>query len=62
LPAALRHYPELAESGRLTLVQSFSCVRLVLWDEARHRLISFRELQTDHRACAHVPFSTSSTP
>ena len=62
LPAALRHYPELAESGRLTLVQSFSCVRLVLWDEARRRLISFRELQTDHRACAHVPFSTSSTP
>jgi omega-6 fatty acid desaturase (delta-12 desaturase) len=45
LPAALRHYPELAESGRLTLVQSFSCVRLVLWDEARRRLISFRELQ-----------------
>jgi hypothetical protein len=37
-------------------------VRLVLWDEARRRLISFRELQTDHRACAHVPFSTSSTP
>jgi hypothetical protein len=25
------------------LLQSLACVRLSLWDEARHRLISFRE-------------------
>jgi acyl-lipid omega-6 desaturase (Delta-12 desaturase) len=49
LPAALRDYPALAASGRLTLAQSFSCVRLVLWDETRRRLISFREL-TAHGA------------
>ena len=45
LPAALRDCPEFAEIGRLTLGRSFSCVRLVLWDETKHRLISFRELK-----------------
>lgn len=46
LPLALRQHPGLAETGRLTLGQSFSCVRLVLWDETARRLISFRELRT----------------
>jgi omega-6 fatty acid desaturase (delta-12 desaturase) len=46
LPLALRRHPELANIGRLTLVQSILCVRLVLWDEAARRLISFRELRT----------------
>ena len=44
LPQVLRNHPELKGIGRLTLLQSFSCVRLVLWDEGRRRLISFREL------------------
>jgi acyl-lipid omega-6 desaturase (Delta-12 desaturase) len=43
LPAALNARPELAPLGRLTLKQSLACVRLVLWDEERRRLISFRE-------------------
>jgi omega-6 fatty acid desaturase (delta-12 desaturase) len=42
----LRDHPELSSAGRLTLVQSFACVRLALWDETRRRLISFRELRT----------------
>ena len=46
LPLILRHHPELAKIGRLTLAQSFACVRLVLWDETARRLISFRELRT----------------
>jgi acyl-lipid omega-6 desaturase (Delta-12 desaturase) len=46
LPLALRHHPDLANVGRLTLGQSLLCVRLVLWDEAARRLISFRELRT----------------
>jgi acyl-lipid omega-6 desaturase (Delta-12 desaturase) len=46
LPLALRHHPDLANVGRLTLGQSLSCVRLVLWDETARRLISFRELRT----------------
>ena len=47
LPQVLRHHPELAEAGRLTLAQSFRCVRLTLWDERRKRLISFREMRQD---------------
>jgi acyl-lipid omega-6 desaturase (Delta-12 desaturase) len=43
LPATLREFPELASIGRLTLSQSLACVRLVLWDEQRRTLISFRE-------------------
>ena len=50
LPLALRQHPDLANVGRLTLVQSLACVRLVLWDETAHRLISFRELRTRLRA------------
>lgn len=45
LPRVLRDHPELEGIGRLTLAQSLSCVRLVLWDEAGRRLISFRELR-----------------
>lgn len=45
LPHVLRDHPELKAVGRLTLMQSFGCVRLVLWDEGRQRLISFKELR-----------------
>jgi acyl-lipid omega-6 desaturase (Delta-12 desaturase) len=44
LPLVLRDYPGLSGIGRITLVQSFRCVRLVLWDEGQHRLVSFREV------------------
>jgi omega-6 fatty acid desaturase (delta-12 desaturase) len=44
LPEVLREHPELAAVGRLTLAQSIRCVRLVLWDEGRRRLISFKEM------------------
>ena len=43
LPLVLRDYPDLRGIGRITLVQSLKCVRLVLWDEGQQRLISFRE-------------------
>lgn len=46
LPRVLRDHPELAAVGRLTLLQSLQCVRLVLWDEARQQMISFRELRS----------------
>jgi omega-6 fatty acid desaturase (delta-12 desaturase) len=45
LQEVLRDHPELREVGRLTLLQSFKCVRLVLWDEESRRLISFKELR-----------------
>ena len=43
LPRVLGDHPELADIGRLSLGESLRCVRLVLWDEARRKLISFRE-------------------
>lgn len=43
LREVLRDHPELGEVGRLTLWQSFRCVRLVLWDEEKRRMVSFRE-------------------
>jgi omega-6 fatty acid desaturase (delta-12 desaturase) len=48
LQRVLRDHPEFAGVGRLTLLQSFGCVRLVLWDETRQRLISFREMHRRH--------------
>jgi omega-6 fatty acid desaturase (delta-12 desaturase) len=43
LPRALRDHPELRNISKLTLRESFRCVRLALWDENRRRLVSFRE-------------------
>jgi omega-6 fatty acid desaturase (delta-12 desaturase) len=51
LPLVLRDHPSLDGIGRLTLVQSIRCVRLVLWDEGRQRLVSFREMR---RNCAQL--------
>jgi omega-6 fatty acid desaturase (delta-12 desaturase) len=45
LHQVLKDHPELREMGRLTLWDSFKCVNLALWCEARKRMISFRELQ-----------------
>ncbi|MGB8044051.1 MAG: fatty acid desaturase, partial [Pseudolabrys sp.] len=49
LPRVLRDHPELREIGRLTLFQSFRCVRLVLWDEVQQRLVSFRDARASNR-------------
>jgi omega-6 fatty acid desaturase (delta-12 desaturase) len=43
LPQELRDHPKQRDVSRLTLLQSFRCVRLVLWDETRRRLVSFRD-------------------
>jgi omega-6 fatty acid desaturase (delta-12 desaturase) len=43
LSQVLRDYPALANVRRLTLLESFRCVKLALWDESRRRLVSFRE-------------------
>ncbi len=45
LPRVLHEHPELRDIGQLTLWQSIKCVRLVLWDESRKKLISFREMR-----------------
>jgi Fatty acid desaturase len=43
LPEVLRDHPELAGIGRITIRDSLKCVKLVLWDERRHKLVSFRD-------------------
>ena len=43
LGEVLRDHPELRHIGRLTLAQSFGCLKLALWDEKARRLVSFRE-------------------
>jgi acyl-lipid omega-6 desaturase (Delta-12 desaturase) len=50
LPLALRDHPALENVGRITMGQSLACVRLVLWDEATRRLITFRELRSRFRS------------
>jgi omega-6 fatty acid desaturase (delta-12 desaturase) len=45
----LRDYPELCDVGRVTMLDSFRCVRLVLWDEAQRRLVSFRDVRESVR-------------
>jgi len=45
LNKVLHDHPELHAASRVTLGESLRCVRLALWDEARDRLVSFRELR-----------------
>jgi acyl-lipid omega-6 desaturase (Delta-12 desaturase) len=45
LSRVLRDHPELRQVSHVTLLESFRCVRLVLWDEAQRRLVSFREIR-----------------
>jgi len=60
LPEVLRDRPQLAVVRRLTLLQSFRCVRLVLWDERCRRLISFRDV--DRRSGPRLPAAQSNSP
>ncbi len=57
LPRVLRDHPELGAVGRLTLLQSFGCVRLALWDENRQRLVSFREMRRNLAKSGQSTFS-----
>lgn len=43
LPHVLRDHPELYDACRITLLESFSCVRLALWDQSQRKLITFQE-------------------
>ena len=45
LSRVLHDHPDLRDVGRITLLDSLTSVRLVLWDETRRRMISFRELR-----------------
>jgi acyl-lipid omega-6 desaturase (Delta-12 desaturase) len=61
LPEVLRSHPQLRDVGRLTLWQSFACVRLALWDDSRGQLISFREMRR-RRAALQAAGHAASLP
>ena len=43
LPEVLRAFPVLAMTSRVTVRESFGAVALVLWDEQKRKLVSFKE-------------------
>jgi acyl-lipid omega-6 desaturase (Delta-12 desaturase) len=45
LTEVLRDHQELAEAQRMTLLESFGCVRLNLWDENLRKLVSFSDVR-----------------
>jgi omega-6 fatty acid desaturase (delta-12 desaturase) len=49
LARVLHDHPELKDVGRITMAQSIRCVRFTLWDEARGKMISFRQLRALQR-------------
>lgn len=46
LPQVLRDYPELRRIGRIGILDSLRGIKLALWDESRHKLVSFREARS----------------
>jgi omega-6 fatty acid desaturase (delta-12 desaturase) len=51
LRRVLKDNPELEEAApKLTVWQSFRCLRLKLWDEKERRLVGFREVRRRFRA------------
>jgi acyl-lipid omega-6 desaturase (Delta-12 desaturase) len=52
LGEALREHPELRAVSRLTLMESFRCLRLALWDEGQRRLVGFRDARSLQRGHA----------
>ncbi len=49
LNEVLRDHPILAGQQRMTLWQSFACVKLNLWDEKRQKLLSYRQARMIRR-------------
>jgi omega-6 fatty acid desaturase (delta-12 desaturase) len=48
----LRDHPELRDINRMTLLDSLKTIPLALWDETRHRMISFREYRRTEAVAA----------
>ena len=46
LQRVLDDFPDLRQVGKVTLFESFKCMRLTLWDEKRRRLVSFRDVMS----------------
>jgi len=53
LTEVLRDHPVLANAQRLTLAESFGCVRLQLWDEQQRKLLTHAEAQSTYGPIAN---------
>jgi len=48
LSKVLREHPRLADIRRMTLLESFKCVKLQLWDENKRKLVSYAEARATY--------------
>lgn len=48
LTEVLRDHPVLAESQRMTLLESFACAKLQLWDERHRKLLSYAQARATY--------------
>jgi acyl-lipid omega-6 desaturase (Delta-12 desaturase) len=55
LQECLDNIPELYSAPRISLIESFKCARLALWDEDRGKLVGFRHLTQASRAKCDRP-------
>jgi acyl-lipid omega-6 desaturase (Delta-12 desaturase) len=63
LQKVLRDHPQLRSMGRLTLIDSFRCAGLALWDERKNRLVSFKEVTArEPKAASHGVSCDHPTP
>jgi len=44
LPECLKAIPEFQKTNRLTIRESFHCLRWALWDEAKKKMVTFQEV------------------
>jgi hypothetical protein len=51
----LRDHAEFRSLGRITLLESLSGLRLVLWDENVQRLVSFRHVRAEYSTSWRPP-------
>ncbi len=52
LSEVIKDHPALGEMSKLTLRESFSCVKLQLWDENRRKLVSYAEARMAAKVAA----------
>jgi len=52
LPQVVKDNPELQKIGRLTLMESFRCVKFTLWDESKRKLVTFGDIRNGGQAAA----------
>ena len=53
LTEVLRDHPVLAQAQRMTMMESFACVKLQLWDERDRKLLSYHQARAAYGPALH---------